>query len=213
MLTPYSILFVGLFCISVVRSQWIFSRPCTNNNVTLNYGTLVSGACQQYFGQASYSECNDQQTLWTYYSGPDARNAVARNGCSGGSCEEVKEYPMNRCKNGFYSTCTSDNLLDFTTLGFPAAGVELYPGNRCDGFPYTAYVAQQDKCFNYSPQNTRYNSFSVTCKKNGREAKVALYARRNCADLSQTLVLATGNCTTAPDFLDEMIPIMVSCSN
>jgi hypothetical protein len=165
----YSILFVGLFCTSVVRSQWIFSRPCTYN-VTLNYGTIVPGACQQYFGQASYSECNDQQTLWIDYSCPDARN-----GCSGGSCEEVKEYPMNRCEYGFYSTCTSDNLLDLTTLSFPAAGVELYPGNSCDGFPYTAYVAQQDKCFNYSPQNTRYNSFSVTCKKNEREAKLALY--------------------------------------
>lgn len=98
-----------------------------------------------------------------------------------------------------------------TQIGASVASVALYPGNDCSAVaPYAAYVAQQDECFNYSPQSTRYNSFMVSCAPNGAEAKVSIYARRSCVSVVKTVVVSTNNCTTT-EFLGDT-PMIVQCT-
>ncbi len=199
----YVIFLVGLACTSQVRSDWILVKPCFNNDSIIPTGTYSPGYCQSYAGQASYGECSKDEKTWTTYScdGYDC----SRN------CNDAFDTPMNQCIDGYFSTCTTANKPDVTKgFGSDAVSLELHNTENCAGNPYNIYATEKDACINYSPQNTWYNSFKVTCTSNGSKAKLSLFLHRNCADLSATYVMPTNNCTTDPDILGGL-PVLARC--
>jgi hypothetical protein len=188
---------VYLICISQVQSQWLLTQPCDTKNITSNIGQYTRGGCRNYGSGGQAQVCYGDE--WITYNCP---HTDCRPQCSDGP-----HLAMEQCNRGAYYSCTSDSEPDFDKLGFDAVLVAAFNTYECEGDPSSIFVVQLNKCFNYTPPRTFYNSISVSCSTDGSEAKISLYGTSDCSDVPNVSVLPT-NCTYAMSS-----PVMVTCLN